>query len=296
MGADRTGFFLHVRVVDHRRDAAHPAFAAFASASQIFHGPEYTARSLISPPAYAPWRAAPASPRRVQDAHFQQAGRRVYILEKQRHQDQRCPGGHAMSLNRFCAFSLSFLAGSCVVTAQADPRSDVLSAAGCCNAITDYRSWLECDQRLALPSCCGPYGNPRLRLRRRWLWCRPPPARRHGLKPPISQSSCATAPPDRTAMPRSQSAIGSSLGGDDDYVPKQRIAAYSFDRAGLFSVTFADGQTWKQVEQDSIYAHWRGPADSYTGRCPREWWAVTFCACPIHISDRVSRVSGAAKP
>ena len=197
-----------------------------------------------------------------------------------------------MSLNRFCAFSLSFLAGSCVVTAQADPRSDVLSAASRCNAITDYRSWLECYYGAA-QSLRAQLGLPPAPASQVALV---PPATGQTPRPQAAYQSPVTAPPDRTAMPRSQSAIGSSLGGDDDYVPKQRIAAYSFDRAGLFSVTFADGQTWKQVEQDSIYAHWRGPADSYYGSVVPGMVGSHLLRMSDGHSYRVSRVSGAAKP
>jgi hypothetical protein len=196
-----------------------------------------------------------------------------------------------MSVHRLSASALLFLGGTCIVPAQADPRIDVLSAAGRCNAIADYRSWLDCYYGAAQP----------MRVQ---LGLPPAPASQLALVPPATAQTPApqaayqgpvTAPPGRTAVPRSQSAMGSSLGGDDDYVPKQRIAAYSFDTAGWFSVTFADGQTWKQVEQDSIYAHWRGPADSYYASVVPGMVGSHLLRMSDGHSYRVSRVSGAAK-
>jgi hypothetical protein len=196
-----------------------------------------------------------------------------------------------MSLNRFCAFALLFLAGSCLIAAHADPRSDVLSAAVRCNTIADYRSWLQCYYGAAQPM-------------RAQLGLPPAPASQVALVPPATgqtppqpaYQNPVTAPPDRMAVPRAQGALGSSLGGDDDYVPRQRIAAYSFNKAGLFSVTFADGQTWKQVEQDSIYAHWHGPADSYYGSVVPGMLGSHLLRMSDGHSYRVSRVSGAPKP
>jgi hypothetical protein len=42
-----------------------------------------------------------------------------------------------------------------------------------------------------------------------------------------------------------------------------RMASYSFDRNGNFTVTLANGQVWRQLQGDSSIARWRKPASNY---------------------------------
>jgi hypothetical protein len=42
-----------------------------------------------------------------------------------------------------------------------------------------------------------------------------------------------------------------------------RLASYTFDRYGIFTVTLANGQVWRQVTGDTTYAHWKGTASGY---------------------------------
>ena len=50
-----------------------------------------------------------------------------------------------------------------------------------------------------------------------------------------------------------------------------RMAAYSFDKYGIFTATLANGQVWRQVSGDTNYAHWRKPAESYLVNISRGW-------------------------
>jgi len=45
-----------------------------------------------------------------------------------------------------------------------------------------------------------------------------------------------------------------------------RMASYSFNGYGIFTVTLANGQVWKQVSGDTSFAHWTKPASAYTVR------------------------------
>ena len=45
-----------------------------------------------------------------------------------------------------------------------------------------------------------------------------------------------------------------------------RMAAYRFNHYGIFTVTLADGQVWRQLPGDTDFAHWTKPAASYAVR------------------------------
>jgi hypothetical protein len=44
---------------------------------------------------------------------------------------------------------------------------------------------------------------------------------------------------------------------------ESRLASYAFDHYGIFTVTLANGQVWRQVTGDTTYAHWKGAASGY---------------------------------
>jgi len=185
--------------------------------------------------------------------------------------------------------TLTFLAGVSTMQAMADPRTDVLLAATRCNAISDYRTWLECyygaaqslRAQLGLPpalpgqvALVPPAAPGQVAI------YAPPPA----YNPPVQVQP---APP----LPHSQSALGAALGGNDDYVPRQRVAAYSFDKDALFTITLADGQIWKQVAQDSLYARWRAPAATYVASVVPGMFGSHLLRMSDGHSYRVSRVN-----
>jgi hypothetical protein len=48
-----------------------------------------------------------------------------------------------------------------------------------------------------------------------------------------------------------------------------RMASYTFDRDHIFTVTLANGQTWRQVSGDTHTAHWNKPATDYAVKVTR---------------------------
>jgi hypothetical protein len=42
-----------------------------------------------------------------------------------------------------------------------------------------------------------------------------------------------------------------------------RLASYTFDPHGHFTITLSDGEVWRQADRDQSFADWRGPAASY---------------------------------
>jgi hypothetical protein len=41
------------------------------------------------------------------------------------------------------------------------------------------------------------------------------------------------------------------------------LAAYTFNRHGMFTATLPDGTVWQQDDSDANYAHWKDPASRY---------------------------------
>jgi hypothetical protein len=41
------------------------------------------------------------------------------------------------------------------------------------------------------------------------------------------------------------------------------MASYSFDRYGIFTVSLANGQHWRQLSGDTSFAHWKKPATHF---------------------------------
>ena len=114
--------------------------------------------------------------------------------------------------------------------ALADPRHDVLNSAARCNAIADYRAWLDCYYGAAQPM-------------REILGLAPAPPSQVKLVP---QAATAT-PADH-----------------EDFAPRQPMADYSFDAHDRFTVRLEDGSVWRQIQEDSVTARWRAAPASYT--------------------------------
>jgi hypothetical protein len=47
---------------------------------------------------------------------------------------------------------------------------------------------------------------------------------------------------------------------------QSRMADYKFDAYGIFTVTLANGQVWRQVAGDTTIAHWKKPPENYAVR------------------------------
>jgi hypothetical protein len=135
--------------------------------------------------------------------------------------------------------------------AASDPtRDDVMLNLQHCAGITDNRTWLNCFYGAAQPM--------RAQL---------------GLPPaPDAQVSLAKNTPVPPPPMKSDSG-GGWLGignlnpfssSDDDFSSgTTRLSAYNFGKDGLFTVTLADGEVWKQSPYDDLRAHWSDQAASY---------------------------------
>ena len=51
-----------------------------------------------------------------------------------------------------------------------------------------------------------------------------------------------------------------------------RMAAYSFDHSGVFTVTLTNGQVWRQISGDTETAHWKKPPATYIASISRGWF------------------------
>jgi hypothetical protein len=142
----------------------------------------------------------------------------------------------------------------CLVSlpAAADPRSDALAGISRCGGIADDRILLDCIYGAAQPL-------------RAELGLPPAPAFQTSLVPPVGPGAASAPRPAiaRAASPHSEGFFGGILGSGKATAPAQRMASYTFDSHGIFSVTLSDGEVWRQVEGDSNFAHWRGPASNY---------------------------------
>ena len=119
--------------------------------------------------------------------------------------------------------------------ALADPRTDVLNSAARCNAIADYRAWLDCYYGAAQPM-------------REILGLAPAPPSQVKLVPQAGTPVTAKA----------------ATAEHEDFAPRQPMADYSFDAHDRFTVRLEDGSVWRQIQEDSVTARWRAAPASYS--------------------------------
>jgi hypothetical protein len=136
-----------------------------------------------------------------------------------------------------------------VTPALAGPREDVYSASLRCSAIAEDRSWLECYYGAAQPM-------------RGQLQLPPAPASQTALIPPLMPGSAnghlAPSPAPQAKGPVARTV--DFLTGGGPVVSKVSIEAYEPGRPGGFTVTLANGQTWKQADDQIRLVKWRnGP-------------------------------------
>jgi len=118
-------------------------------------------------------------------------------------------------------------------------RYQVAAGALRCDGLSDDRAWLNCYYGAAQPA-------------RAQLGLSPAPQAR--AQPSLPQGApAATVPiPSHTVDP------GWS-----------QMVAYRFNHYGIFTVTLANGQVWRQLPGDTDFAHWTKPAASYAVRISR---------------------------
>jgi len=129
-------------------------------------------------------------------------------------------------------------------------RDQVVAGAFRCAAFADERQWLNCYYGAAGPVRAQLGLSPAAQSA-------PPPPRVAGAQP-----APGLHPPAQFGMtPGPAREIPENV----DHVTA-RMASYSFDKLGWFTVTLDNGQVWTQVHGDTTYAHWKKPAGTYEVR------------------------------
>jgi hypothetical protein len=131
-------------------------------------------------------------------------------------------------------------------TGEVEIRDEVLSQAFTCKNFSDDQQWLNCYYAAAQPA------RTHLGL----------PSAGQIPQPPQPASAKTLAPPASFGVRAAQQ---SEIPDTTDHI-SARMASYSFDPYGIFTVTLANGQMWKQISGDTSLAHWTKPATSYTAR------------------------------
>ena len=120
--------------------------------------------------------------------------------------------------------------GRAVATPQARARDEVMSQAFHCTDIDDDRRWLDCYYAAAQP------------MRAFLNLPAAPQAARAPMPPPM---------PSRSAAPV-----------NDDHLVA-RVTTYTINNAGIFTLTLANGETWRQITGDTAFAKLTQPPGNY---------------------------------
>jgi hypothetical protein len=157
---------------------------------------------------------------------------------------------------RLAALSAMMVFAATVSPGLAGPRDDVRAGSGRCDGIADDRAWLDCYYGAAQP----------MRAR---LGLPPAPNSQQALVPPPG------APAARNPSPAPLQLNNVNPSGQPGFFgrlfthtivkpePPSRMTAYTFDRAGFFTVILANGEVWRQSSVDAVQAKWRNPPGSY---------------------------------
>ena len=168
--------------------------------------------------------------------------------------------------------ALTLLAALPPAAALAGPRDDVVQGIVRCGAIPDDRQWLDCVYGAAQPMRAQLGLPPAPAAQQRLV-----PAQGYGTlpgyggtPPPVPQATitpgarAVAQPAYQPPPPHQDKGFFASLMGEKN-VPDitARMTSYSFDRAGNFTVTLANGQTWVQVSGEENHAQWVRQASRY---------------------------------
>lgn len=161
------------------------------------------------------------------------------------------------SMRYFVIMMVAFFA-TIAGPALAGPREDTLSGISRCSALVDDRSFLDCVYGAAQP----------MRAR---LGLPPAPLSQIQLVPggapksgrPVPHGDATVATPAMSA-PKRGGWLSALL--DNDGTPVLNMVSYTFDGHGKFTVTLSNGEVWRQKQNDTNYATWRGLASRYVVR------------------------------
>jgi hypothetical protein len=152
------------------------------------------------------------------------------------------------------AFTLAgiLLAAMISQPVRADTRVDVESAFSRCNVFADDRTWLNCIYGAVQPM-------------RNKLGLPAAPPSQTNLVPSASlmpQAAPPSSPPVAQAAPAQPARDGDDSAGFVAFLVGGRpvltdmpVTAYNIDHYGIFSITLANGQVWREVDGGAV-AHW----------------------------------------
>jgi hypothetical protein len=155
---------------------------------------------------------------------------------------------------------LALAAMAMASSAMAGTREDVLAGTARCGAISDDRVWLDCYYGAAQPMRNRFGLTPAPEFQTKLVPGATAQPSVSGLVPP--PRTAATAPPMPQQNKSGDGVLGALFGGKV-LIDRMRLAAYSFDKSGILTVTLSDGEVWQQMKGDDRFAHWAGPASRY---------------------------------
>lgn len=158
------------------------------------------------------------------------------------------PGG--LSMVR-CVLFISIMLGAGILPGIAAPRDDAFAGISRCGSIQDDRMLLNCIYGAAEPL-------------RAELGLTPAPAFQTKLVPTAQAGPQETPLAAAALAPKKESFLRRLIGEDPISETSIRMASYSFDQRGLFTVTLDNGEIWSQLADDRDLAHWHGsPRDHH---------------------------------
>ena len=131
----------------------------------------------------------------------------------------------------------------------ADDRDNIMAAFGRCGVFADDRTWLNCIYGAVQPMR-GKLGLP------------PAPASQTNLVPSPALMPQVPTPPPPARERENRGGVLSFLVGGQKILANVPLTAYNIDRDGLFTITLANDEVWREVP-GSPSPHWRGPASHY---------------------------------
>ena len=158
---------------------------------------------------------------------------------------------------RYSPIVLLLISLACAGPALAGPREDSLAGVSRCSALPDDRTFLDCVYGAMQPMRAALGLAPALPAQQRLV---PPvdPSLARGVPPPRAQAMAPVATVQQPAPAKESGMLSNVFSGS------LRMASYSFDRHGLFTVTLSDGSVWRQDSNDTNFAHFAGKASSYS--------------------------------
>jgi hypothetical protein len=132
---------------------------------------------------------------------------------------------------------------------QADARDDITAAFSRCGVFADDQTWLNCIYGAVQPM-------------RNKLGLPPAPASQTNLVPSPALMPQVAPPPAPTRERENKGGVLSFLVGGQKVLANVPLTAYSMDRNGLFTITLANQEVWREVAGSPL-PHWREPASHY---------------------------------